>query len=160
MQSPDQVSVIAVPVKPKQTDIEYCIALYDYDASAEDELTFEENQIITIVNKSPHGVDDGWWEGTDKFLAYFLEILGEILIQLQLNFACLGEIDGKIGNFPSLVVEECDENGEPFTEPEEDDESPEPSSPPVFDAPPIPPEYYKDLEDAVNEAILLNGMHL
>lgn len=70
----------------------------------------------------------------------------------------LGEINGKIGNFPSLVVEECDENGEPLTEPELDDESPEPSSPPVFDAPPIPPEYYKDLEDAVNEANLLNGM--
>lgn len=63
MQSPDQVSVIAVPVKTEKVAIEYCIALYDYDASAEDELTFEENQIITIVNKSPHGVDDGWWEG-------------------------------------------------------------------------------------------------
>lgn len=65
MQSPDQVSVIAVPINapPKLSDVEYCIALYDYDASAEDELTFEENQIITIVNKSPHGVDDGWWEG-------------------------------------------------------------------------------------------------
>lgn len=64
VQSPDQVSVIAVPVKAaKPSDVEYCIALYDYDASAEDELTFEENQIITIVNKSPHGVDDGWWEG-------------------------------------------------------------------------------------------------
>lgn len=71
------------------------------------------------------------------------------------DFLVLGEINGKIGNFPSLVVEECDENGEPLTEPE--DESPEPSSPPVFDAPPIPPEYYKDLEDAVNEANLLNG---
>lgn len=129
VQSPDQVSVIAVPVKSEKTDKEYCIALYDYDASAEDELTFEENQIITIINKSPHGVDDGWWEG-------------------QLN--------GKFGNFPSLVVEECDENGEPLTEP--DIESPEAVTPPAFDAPPpIPPEYYKDLADAVNEANLLNG---
>lgn len=130
VQSPDQVSVIAVPVKSEKRAKEYCIALYDYDASAEDELTFEENQIITIINKSPHGVDDGWWEG---------------------------EIDGKFGNFPSLVVEECDENGEPLTEP--DMESPEAVTPPAFDAPPpIPPEYYKDLEDAVNEANLLNGM--
>lgn len=86
MQSPDQVSVIAVPVKPKPTDVEYCIALYDYDASAEDELTFEENQIITIVNKSPHGVDDGWWEGAHKCLAYFLRIIDGILVQFQLNF--------------------------------------------------------------------------
>lgn len=128
VQSPDQVSVISAPVKPKKPQQEYCIALYDYDASAEDELTFEENQIINIVNKSPHGVDDGWWEG---------------------------ELNGKVGNFPSLVVEECDENGEPLTEPE--DESPPPSAPPVFSAPPAPPEYYKDLEDAVNEASLLNG---
>lgn len=134
MQSPDQVSVIAVPIakKEKSTDKEYCIALYDYDASAEDELTFEENQIITIINKSPHGVDDGWWEG---------------------------EINGKFGNFPSLVVEECDEHGEPLTEPDDECESPEPASPPAFNAPlpPAPPEYYQELEDAVNEANLLNG---
>lgn len=131
VQSPDQVSVIAVPVQKsiEKPDKEYCIALYDYDASAEDELTFEENQIISIINKSPHGVDDGWWEG---------------------------ELDGKFGNFPSLVVEECDENGEPLTEP--DMESPEAVTPPAFDAPPpVPPEYYKDLEDAVNEANFLNG---
>lgn len=127
VQSPDQVSVISAPAKKKPQQ-EYCIALYDYDASAEDELTFEENQIITIVNKSPHGVDDGWWEG---------------------------ELDGKFGNFPSLVVEECDENGEPLTEPEED--SPPPSAPPEFCAPPAPPEYFKDLEDAINEAGLING---
>lgn len=127
VQSPDQVSVIAVPVQKEQEVKEYCIALYDYDASAEDELTFEENQIITIINKSPHGVDDGWWEG---------------------------EYDGKFGNFPSLVVEECDENGEPLTEP--DMESPEAVTPPTFDAPPpIPPEYYKELEDAINEANLI-----
>lgn len=132
VQSPDQVSVIAVPVQPKEKPAEeYCIALYDYDASAEDELTFEENQIITIINKSPHGVDDGWWEG---------------------------EYDGKFGNFPSLVVEECDENGEPLTEP--DMESPEAVTPPTFDAPPpIPPEYYKELEDAVNEANLIGKTH-
>lgn len=129
VQSPDQVSVIAVPVQSEVQTKEYCIALYDYDASAEDELTFEENQIITIINKSPHGVDDGWWEG---------------------------ELDGKFGNFPSLVVEECDENGEPLTEP--DMESPEAVTPPAFDAPPpAPPEYYRELEDAVNEANLLNG---
>lgn len=66
MQSPDQVSVIAVPAKMEKINVEYCIALYDYDASAQDELTFEENQIITIVNKSPHGVDDGWWEGNNS----------------------------------------------------------------------------------------------
>jgi F-BAR and double SH3 domains protein len=110
LQSPDQVSVISAPTrKPQQ---QYCVALYDYDASAEDELTFEEGQvkefvhlfralcsisaplsskIIKIRTKEAHGIDDGWWEG---------------------------ELDGKIGNFPSLVVEDCDENGEPITDSE------------------------------------------
>lgn len=140
LQSPDQVSVIAAPVKSppveKKPPREYCIALYDYDASAQDELTFEENQIILIVNKSPHGVDDGWWEG---------------------------EIDGKMGNFPSLVVEECDEHGEPLTQPDEEEEeeeydvSPPAADMPAFEPPQIPNEYYQELEDAVNEANLFNG---
>lgn len=128
VQSPDQVSVIAVPVQLEKPTKEYCIALYDYDASAEDELTFEENQIITLINKSPHGVDDGWWEG---------------------------ELNGKFGNFPSIVVEECDENGEPLTE--HDIESPEIVTPPFDAPPPVPSEYYKDLQDAIKEANLLNG---
>lgn len=78
VQSPDQVSVISAPVK-KKSDQMYCVALYDYDATAEDELTFEEGQvrvdgkvlemilklfalqIIKLITKEPHGVDDGWW---------------------------------------------------------------------------------------------------
>lgn len=127
-QSPDQVSVISAPPKeapPPKPLQEYCIALYDYDASAEDELTFEENQIIKIVNKSPHGVDDGWWEG---------------------------ELNGVIGNFPSLVVEECDETGEPLTE--SDAETPSPTGPPGFfppAAPAAPPGYLDGLEEAVSK---------
>lgn len=144
-QSPDQVSVISAPLKeltvaavtaaaadaaanaaaaaaaaggggaqrqhpasspPVQ---EWCIALYDYDASAEDELTFEENQLIKIVNKSPHGVDDGWWEG---------------------------ELNGVIGNFPSLVVEECDAVGDPLSASEAD--TPSPTGPPAW-LPPLAP---------------------
>ncbi|KAM7354913.1 FCH and double SH3 domains nervous wreck isoform 3-T6 [Cochliomyia hominivorax] len=120
MQSPDQVSVIMAPQK-KKSEVQYCIALYDYDATAEDELTFEEGQIIKIVTKTAHGVDDGWWEG---------------------------ELDGKFGNFPSLVVEECDENGEPLTDGGE--ESPPPTAPPSFALPPapaLPPEYAHELTE-------------
>lgn len=96
VQSPDQVSVISAPVKPKASSGMFCVALYDYDATAEDELTFEEGQIIRILKKEAHGDDDdGWWEG---------------------------ELDGKVGNFPSIVVEECDENGEPLTGNEEDED--------------------------------------
>ncbi|XP_055843130.1 protein nervous wreck isoform X5 [Episyrphus balteatus] len=120
IQSPDQVSVIMAPHK-KKPEQEFCIALYDYDATAEDELTFEEGQIIKIVTKSAHGVDDGWWEG---------------------------ELDGKFGNFPSLVVEECDENGEPLTD--GGDESPPPTAPPSIAlpmAPPLPQEYADELNE-------------
>ncbi|XP_028900236.1 protein nervous wreck isoform X10 [Zeugodacus cucurbitae] len=125
MQSPDQVSVIMAPQKRK-SDVLYCIALYDYDATAEDELTFEEGQIIKIVTKTAHGVDDGWWEG---------------------------ELDGKFGNFPSLVVEECDENGEPMSE--GGDESPPPTAPPSFALPPapaLPPEYAHELTEDMFES--------
>ena len=34
-------------------------ALYDYDATQDDELTFKEDEIIDIVRKN----EDGWWEG-------------------------------------------------------------------------------------------------
>lgn len=112
VQSPDQVSVISAPVKVKSS-VQYCVAMYDYDATAEDELTFEEGQIIKIVNKEAHGVDDGWWEG---------------------------ELEGKHGNFPSLVVEDCDENGEPLTD--DENESPISAEPPFsLPPPPVPKEF-------------------
>jgi F-BAR and double SH3 domains protein len=52
VQSPDQVSVISAPVAKKATasDQMYCIALYDYDATAQDELTFEEGQVRLKFN--------------------------------------------------------------------------------------------------------------
>ncbi|XP_043648687.1 protein nervous wreck isoform X10 [Drosophila teissieri] len=125
MQSPDQVSVIMAPQKRVKSDVEWCIALYDYDATAEDELTFEEGDKIKIITKTAHGVDDGWWEG---------------------------ELDGKFGNFPSLVVEECDELGEPLSE--GGDESPPPTAAPTFALPPapaLPPEYAHELELELTE---------
>ncbi|XP_017089544.1 protein nervous wreck isoform X8 [Drosophila bipectinata] len=125
MQSPDQVSVIMAPQKRPKSDVEWCIALYDYDATAEDELTFEEGDKIKIITKTAHGVDDGWWEG---------------------------ELDGRFGNFPSLVVEECDEMGEPLSE--GGDESPPPTAAPTFALPPapaLPPEYAHELELELTE---------
>lgn len=55
-------------------------------------------------------------------------------------------MDGKIGNFPSLVVDECDENGEPLTEPEEEEEEDDDALPPPgFGLPPtIPPHLIED----------------
>lgn len=77
--------------------------------AGEEELTFEEGQIIRVLSKCAHSIDDGWWQG---------------------------ELEDRIGNFPSLVVEECDEFGEPLTN--QWDESPPQSAPPVFTPPEIP----------------------
>ncbi|XP_074028247.1 FCH and double SH3 domains nervous wreck isoform X6 [Leptinotarsa decemlineata] len=109
-QSPEQVSVISIPQKtPEGSTPSYCIALYDYEGEGQEELTFEEGQIIRILSKCAHSIDDGWWQG---------------------------ELEGHIGNFPSLVVEECDEFGEPLTN--EWDVTPPPSAPPVFTPPDAP----------------------
>lgn len=67
----------------------YCIALYDYDATCPEELSFCEGEVIKVLRKVVHDdVDDGWWEG---------------------------QRGDEVGLFPSLVVEECRENGEPLT---------------------------------------------
>ncbi|KAG7153475.1 Abl interactor 1-like [Homarus americanus] len=39
--------------------LEKVIAVYDYSADKEDELTFSENAVIYVLKKN----DDGWWEG-------------------------------------------------------------------------------------------------
>lgn len=79
------MSTVNIPV---DDGFHYCIALYDYEATAPEELSFVENQVIKLLRKRPHDVDDGWWEG---------------------------ELDGKVGLFPSLVVEVCRPDGQPLT---------------------------------------------
>jgi len=55
-------------------------ALYNYAATSAEELSFMEGSLIRITRRQIHdGVDDGWWEG---------------------------EFNGRVGAFPSLVVEE------------------------------------------------------
>ena len=63
------------------TDGNWVRALYDYGATTAEELTFSEGQLIRLRRKAEDGVDDGWWEG---------------------------ELNGKVGVFPSLVVEEIE----------------------------------------------------
>uniref|UniRef100_A0A8D8YCV8 F-BAR and double SH3 domains protein 2 n=1 Tax=Cacopsylla melanoneura TaxID=428564 RepID=A0A8D8YCV8_9HEMI len=89
----------------------FAVALYDYEATCPEELNLTEGQVLKILRKIVHDdVDDGWWEG---------------------------QLGDQIGLFPSLVVEECRENGEPLTP--DDDETPPPSAPPVFTPPDAPP---------------------
>ncbi|KAM5171189.1 F-BAR and double SH3 domains protein 1 isoform 2-T2 [Mantella aurantiaca] len=54
-------------------------ALYDYEGQSEEELSFPEGSIIQVIRKEEAGIDDGFW---------------------------MGEFSGRIGVFPSLVVEE------------------------------------------------------
>lgn len=60
-------------------------ALYDYCAIAEEEISFNEGMLIKVLRKDDNGVDDGYWEG---------------------------EVNGRIGVFPSLVVEEVKSGNE------------------------------------------------
>ncbi len=69
---------------------DFCRALYDYDATGSDEISFEEGDIIKVTKREPNGVDDGWW-------------MGELRT---------GSHSGTTGLFPSIVVEECYENGD------------------------------------------------
>ncbi|NWU65538.1 FCSD1 protein, partial [Pterocles burchelli] len=54
-------------------------ALYDYEGQSPEELSFPEGAIIRVLPRAPGEVDDGFWTG---------------------------EFDGRVGVFPSLVVEE------------------------------------------------------
>lgn len=72
----------------KSDSATYCIALYDYESNEKEELSLQEGQVIRILRKIIDGIDDGWWEG---------------------------EVDGKIGLFPSLMVQDCTEDGRPLT---------------------------------------------
>ncbi|KAM4795087.1 F-BAR and double SH3 domains protein 2 [Rhinophrynus dorsalis] len=68
------------------TSVCFVKALYDYDGQTEDELSFPEGAIIRILNKENQD-DDGFWEG---------------------------EFNGRVGVFPSVLVEELSgsENGD------------------------------------------------
>ncbi|XP_070692540.1 F-BAR and double SH3 domains protein 1-like [Pempheris klunzingeri] len=80
-------------------------ALYSYQAQSAEELSFQEGALIHLIHCRHREVDDGFWEG---------------------------ELNGRIGVFPSLVVELVHDEGE------EDEEEPlaTPTMPPF--SPPIP----------------------
>ncbi|XP_014068195.1 F-BAR and double SH3 domains protein 1 isoform X2 [Salmo salar] len=80
-------------------------ALYEYQGQGPEELSFPEGAVIRLLRCRQGEVDDGFWEG---------------------------ELDGRVGVFPSLVVELLGDGEE-----EEEEESlPTPTLPPF--SPPIP----------------------
>ncbi|XP_078145445.1 F-BAR and double SH3 domains protein 1-like [Centroberyx gerrardi] len=87
-------------------------ALYSYQAQSTEELSFQEGALIHLLRCRQGEVDDGFWEG---------------------------ELDGRTGVFPSLVVELVRDEGEEEEEEEEEDKVqtlPTPTLPPF--SPPIP----------------------
>lgn len=62
----------------------YVRALYDYEGQAEEELSFSEGAVIRLLSRDTQ-TDDGFWEG---------------------------ELNGRVGVFPSVLVEDFTENGE------------------------------------------------
>ncbi|KAM0735464.1 Protein nervous wreck [Formica fusca] len=111
---------------------QYCIALYDYDATCDEELSFLEGDIIRVLRKEPHEVDDGWWEG---------------------------DLRDQRGIFPSLVVEPCAPDGSPLTP--QENVTPPSSAPPVFTPPEIPEFLLADelaqLDESQEEKSGVNG---
>ncbi|XP_022091535.1 F-BAR and double SH3 domains protein 2-like isoform X2 [Acanthaster planci] len=98
----------------EQADGPVCFAraLYDYQGCSQEELSFSEGCVIKVLKQDDEG--DGFWEG---------------------------ELNGRVGVFPSLLVEElgCPSVNEVVT-PEEIEESDEPPStlPPSLPPPPLP----------------------
>lgn len=62
----------------------YVRALYDYKGQADEELSFSEGAVIRLLSRDTQ-TDDGFWEG---------------------------ELNGRVGVFPSVLVEDLTENGE------------------------------------------------
>ncbi|XP_043195314.1 protein nervous wreck-like isoform X1 [Amphibalanus amphitrite] len=103
-------SLPLAPADGHEPGAHFCRALYDYEATCPEELTLIEDQIIRVLRTVGHdGVDDGWWEG---------------------------ELEGRTGLFPSLVVEDCHANGDPLTP--ESETSGLGEAPPVFTPPDVP----------------------
>ncbi|XP_067852687.1 F-BAR and double SH3 domains protein 2-like [Heptranchias perlo] len=94
---------------PEQAEAGECLAraLYDYEGQSAEELNFPEGAIIKVLHTGEHGVDDGFWEG---------------------------ELNGRVGVFPSLVVELLSaEREELDSEMDPTSLSPPPFSPPEPD---------------------------
>ncbi|XP_062281963.1 F-BAR and double SH3 domains protein 1-like [Scomber scombrus] len=84
-------------------------ALYSYQGQSAEELSFQEGALIHLMRCRHGEVDDGFWEG---------------------------ELNGRIGVFPSLVVELVHEEGDEEEKEEEEEPLPTPTMPPF--SPPIP----------------------
>jgi len=119
----DDFPAASLPALPT-VGVAYCRALYDYEATSDEELSFFEGDVLVVLKRNgvhddDDDVDDGWWQG---------QLLP----------------DGPMGVFPSLVVEECGPQGEELTPRGspvfDEDSAPPPGTPPVVPTFLLPPE--------------------
>lgn len=66
------------------------VAIYDYYADKDDELSFQESSVLYVLKKN----DDGWWDPKS------ILIIG--VLQLFVAFRWEGVMDGVTGLFPGL----------------------------------------------------------
>ena len=55
---------MCVVQRPRGTVIGYCIAQYDYEATATNQISLREGDGIVIISKA--GEATGWWKGTNN----------------------------------------------------------------------------------------------
>lgn len=78
------LSLLSLSVLLTHSAVVYVRALYDYEGQADEELSFSEGAVIRLLSRNTQ-TDDGFWEG---------------------------ELNGRVGVFPSVLVEDLTENGE------------------------------------------------
>lgn len=74
----------SLSLSSSRSAVVYVRALYDYEGQADEELSFSEGAVIRLLSRNTQ-TDDGFWEG---------------------------ELNGRVGVFPSVLVEDLTENGE------------------------------------------------
>ncbi|KAK6296456.1 hypothetical protein J4Q44_G00325980 [Coregonus suidteri] len=114
--------------------VSFVRALYDYDGQADEELSFPEGAVIRLLNRDTQ-TDDGFWEG---------------------------EFNGRVGVFPSVLVEDLTENGENGADTLISPSSRLPSSLPplpLYDQPPCSPYTTPDTPPPLPRSPSVNGEH-
>ena len=110
---------------PSQSSERYARAIYDYEATSNEEISFQSGELIRIIDNSS---DDGWWTGENR--------------------------DGKVGHFPSMLVSDLDaeEEDEDEDEEESEEEDDEDTVPISISLPPIAPPSLVTVESVEEES--------
>lgn len=96
-QNQQQVEVSAVqdqPEEPEEGELLKAVALYDYQAVDDTEISFDPGDIITHIDQ----IDEGWWQGKELSLTDQLKFIENCFLGFSERF-------GTYGLFPANYVE-------------------------------------------------------